>query len=169
MDIGYHTIKNRAPLSTTGSRPLCNNYIACRSFHPMKEEKSCGIIVFREDPGRKFLLLHYEEGHWDYPKGHVEKGETELETARRETEEETGITELDIIPGFREIMGYFYKRDRKTFHKEVIYFLAQTNQSAVTLSNEHIGFEWLGYEDAYSRLTFPNAKDMLKKAQSFLV
>jgi bis(5'-nucleosidyl)-tetraphosphatase len=136
----------------------------------MNEEKSCGVVVFREELGRRlFLLLHYGEGHWDFPKGHVEKGETELETARRETEEETGISRLDIVRGFRESMGYFYKRDRKTFHKEVIYFLARTDQGAVTLSDEHTGSEWLPYAEAYSRLTFPNAKDMLKKAESFLM
>jgi 8-oxo-dGTP pyrophosphatase MutT (NUDIX family) len=135
----------------------------------MNEEKSCGVVVFRVDQGRRlFLLLHYEGGHWDYPKGHVEKGESELETARRETKEETGISELDVIRGFHESMGYFYKRDRKAFHKEVIYFLAKTGQSTVTLSKEHVGFEWLSYPDAYSRLTFPNAKEMLKKAEIFL-
>ena len=135
----------------------------------MKDEKSCGIVVFRIDGAvRMSLLLHYEEGHWDYPKGHVEKGETELETARRETEEETGIAELDIIPGFYESMGYFYKRDGKAYHKDVTYFLAKTKQANVTLSTEHIGFEWLPYADAYSRLTYPNAKELLKKANSFL-
>jgi bis(5'-nucleosidyl)-tetraphosphatase len=134
----------------------------------MKEEVSCGVVVFRVDPGsglRLYLLLHYEEGHWDYPKGHVERDETTLETAKRETAEETGITELDFVPTFQESMGYFYKREKATFHKTVHFFLAKTGQSAVRLSHEHVGSVWLGYEEAYSRLTFPNAKEMLRKAE----
>jgi 8-oxo-dGTP pyrophosphatase MutT (NUDIX family) len=134
----------------------------------MIEEVSSGVVVFRIEPGsgrRLYLLLHYEEGHWDYPKGHVEKGETELDAARRETEEETGISQLDFVQAFRESMGYFYKRDRKTFHKEVFFFLASTGQGSVKLSKEHAGFEWLGYDEAYARLTFPNAKEMLRKAE----
>ncbi|MEW6722749.1 MAG: NUDIX domain-containing protein, partial [Candidatus Micrarchaeota archaeon] len=51
------------------------------------DEKSCGIILFREGEKRLYLLLHYEEGHWDFPKGHVEAGESEHEAASREAVE----------------------------------------------------------------------------------
>ena len=64
------------------------------------DEKSCGIVLFREEEGtRQFLLLHYPSGHWDLAKGHVEEGETEHETATRELLEETiQINRKTIVP-----------------------------------------------------------------------
>ncbi len=136
----------------------------------MPQESSSGAVVFREEGGRRlYLLLHYEAKHWDFPKGHVEKGENEEQTARRECEEETGINDLTLVPGFREIIEYFYKSKGKTMHKQVVFLLARTRKKEVTLSFEHIGFEWLPYKDALERLTFDNAKNVLRKAESFLV
>ena len=105
------------------------------NLHPpsfiMPDEKSCGAVVFRDapatggrkrkapEPARIYLLLHYEEGHWDFPKGHMEAGEDELATATREAREETGIGDLVFIGGFRERIGYFYRREGKAMHKEV--------------------------------------------------
>ncbi len=131
----------------------------------MPSEKSCGVIVFREDGGRRYLLLHYEEGHWDLPKGHVEAGESETETALRELREETGIQEVELTFGFRETIEYYYRREGRTMHKEVVFFLARTPVREVRLSDEHIGFEWLPYDEAIERLTFKNAKELLAKAE----
>ncbi len=135
----------------------------------MADELSCGIIVFREElPQRLYLLLHYEEGHWDFPKGHVEAGESEKEAALRELREETGIKDAELVFGFRERIEYFYRREGKTMHKEVFFFLGRTDSKDVTLSHEHIGFEWLPFEAALARLTYDNAKGLLKKAEKVL-
>ena len=133
-----------------------------------EKEKSAGAIIFRkEDKIKKFLLLHYSEGHWDFPKGHVEKNETELETAKREIEEETGLKELTFLPKFRETISYYYKRDGKLYRKEVVFFLAEASESAIKISKEHIGSEWLEFNKAMEKLTFKNAKELLKKANDF--
>lgn len=135
----------------------------------MPDEKSCGAVVFRKDGRRRlYLLLHYEEGHWDFPKGHVEPGEGEADTARRETAEETGISDLEFAFGFREPIEYFYRREGKTMHKEVFFFLAETKTAEVRLSYEHTGYEWLPFEEARAKLTFKNARDVLAKAERFL-
>jgi 8-oxo-dGTP pyrophosphatase MutT (NUDIX family) len=97
----------------------------------------------------------------------VERGEEERATAMRETREETGIDDLVFVSGFRERIEYVYRRGGKLMHKEVIFFLARTRTETVELSKEHIGFEWLAYEDALAKLTFDNAKNVLRKAYAF--
>src|SRR5271157_749655 len=131
-------------------------------------EKSCGAVVFKKNGEVKYLLLHYEAGHWDYVKGQVEPHESERETVLRELQEETGITEASFIEGFREVISYFYRREGKTVNKEVIFYLIESQESEVRLSYEHIGFEWLNYDKAMARLTFSNAKKVLEKANDFL-
>lgn len=135
----------------------------------MPKETSSGVIIFRkEGEGRKYLLLHYPEGHWDFVKGKREAGESREETARREAEEETGIADLSLIPEFQETISWFFRRDNKTFYKEATFFLAETKQEKVKLSYEHSGFVWKTYEAAIEQATFKNAKALLKKAEAFL-
>ncbi len=135
----------------------------------MPKEKSCGAIVFkRQKDGIKYLLLHYGAGHWDFPKGKQEKNETEEMAAAREIKEETGIENIELVENFNETVKYFYKKNEKTVYKEVIFFLAETHQEEIKLSSEHIGYAWLGYENAFKKLTFNNAKELLRKANQFL-
>jgi bis(5'-nucleosidyl)-tetraphosphatase len=145
----------------------------------MPIETSAGAIIFRRKPlvvatprGKKevflFLLLHYKEKHWDLPKGHIEKGETLEETTKREVKEETGISNIEILPKFKETIKYFFKWNDKNVMKFVTFFLAETKEKEVKLSDEHIGFEWLEFEAALEKLTFKNAKEILKKANDLL-
>ncbi|MEF8846899.1 MAG: bis(5'-nucleosyl)-tetraphosphatase [Candidatus Paceibacterota bacterium] len=135
----------------------------------MPVEKSAGVIIFRKKNHENlFLLLHYEGGHWGFPKGHIEEGETIKETAIREAKEETTITDLNFKEGFKEWIKYFYKREGKKFFKIVTYFLAETKQEEVEISHEHVGYKWLPYEQALKQVTFDNAKQILKAAHQFL-
>ena len=145
----------------------------------MPIEKSAGAVIFRpvkplRGHGVKkekilYLLLHYTARHWDLPKGHIEKGEKPEEAAQREVKEETGIKDIEFIPGFKETIKYFYKRDGKNFFKIVVFFLAKTKTKKVKISYEHRGFKWLPHKEALAQLTFKNAKDVLKKADKFLL
>ena len=136
----------------------------------MPKEKSCGAIVFKRQKGNsaKYLVLHYGAGHWDFPKGKQEKNEKEEQAALREIKEETGIEDIEFVGSFIEKINYFYKKGEETVYKEVIFFLAETHQEEITLSSEHIGYAWLSYENAYKKLTFNNAKELLRKANQFL-
>jgi len=134
----------------------------------MSSEKSCGAVIFRQTSERKYLLLHYEAGHWDFVKGHMEGNETEMETVLRETREEVGITDLSRIEGFRHRISYYYRRAGQTVFKEVIFYLLESKTDAVRLSREHVGFDWLSFDRAYERLTFKNAKDTIRKARNHL-
>ncbi len=133
------------------------------------DEKSCGIVVFRETDGKRFyLVLKYPGGHFDFPKGHIENKETEHETARRELYEETGIKDVEFVDGFREEISYIYRRQGKLSNKQVIFFLGKTESEAVEISHEHLEFFWLTFEDALTKITFDNAKNLLKKSEKFL-
>ena len=147
----------------------------------MPKEISAGAVIFRrEDSKIYYLLLHYTARHWDFPKGHIEEGEKEEDTVKREAAEETGIKDIKIIEGFKEWIKYFFrenynskknkKKDRKEWiFKTVIFYLAQTQTKEVKISFEHKGFKWLRYEDALKQLTFKNAKEILKKANDYLI
>ena len=134
----------------------------------MLREKSCGAVVFLKNTDVKYLLLHYEAGHWDFVKGNVEPHESEKETVIRELREETGIADAQFIEGFREKIEYFYRRQGATIHKEVIFFLIETHTEKVELSYEHVGYTWLDYQSAMEKLTFKNAKASLQKAHELL-
>ena len=138
-------------------------------FEERYDEKSCGVVVFRVENGEKyFLLLHYPGGHFDFVKGHVEAGETEEQTLRRELEEETGIKDLKLIKGFREPIAYLYRKEGKMSNKQVVFFLGKTETKEIVISHEHQGSLWLKYDEALKQLTFDNARDVLKKAKIFL-
>jgi len=134
----------------------------------MFNEKSCGAVVFAKTPEIKFLLLQYDAGHWDFVKGNVEPNESETDTVVRELGEKTGIVDAHFIEGFREKISYFYKRQGMSIYKEVVFFLMETHATKVVLSYEHVGYTWLGYQNALDKLTFKNAKDILEKARNFL-
>jgi bis(5'-nucleosidyl)-tetraphosphatase len=134
-------------------------------------DRSAGIVVFRSQGRigqREYLLLDYGK-HWDFPKGHPEKGESDAAAARRELMEETGIDDAELIPGFAHEIRYFYKDSKKRLvAKTVIFFLASTHAKNVTISDEHVGYAFLPYEPARKRLTFSNAREILRLAEEFL-
>ena len=135
----------------------------------MKEAISAGIILFNEnDEVRRYLLLNYPNGHWDFIKGGIEDGETPHETSIRETEEETGITDIKFVNGYKEEIEYFFRVDNNDVHKKVIFFLARTNSINVKLSHEHNDFIWLEYESALKKLTYKNAMNVLTRSELFL-
>ena len=131
-------------------------------------EKSAGIIIFNRGKETAYLLLQYNAGHWDFPKGHIESNEAEIEAAVRETLEETGISGVKLSEGFKEKLGYFFTKDGSKIYKEVVCFLAESKSKEVKLSFEHIGFEWLPFREAMERVTFNSSRKILEKANIFL-
>lgn len=120
------------------------------------------------DRDPRFYLLLQNGGRWDFPKGNIEKGESELQTVLREVTEETGLTDIKIVDGFRKIVEYFYRRGGKNVHKHVIYLLARTNDEKVKISFEHQGFGWFPYEKAREQASYENSKMTLNEAEGFI-
>ena len=136
----------------------------------MIEETSAGIVLFRKENSKNlFLLLHYPSGHWDFVKGKMEKGESVQQTAIRETKEETGITDINFIDNFEEWIEYNFQYKGELVHKKVVFFLAETKENKITISDEHLDFTWMDYNTAMEKTTFDNAKTVLTKAQELLI
>lgn len=133
------------------------------------DEKSAGAVIFRKENNVLFyLLLHYEGGHWDFPKGNVEENESERDTMSREVMEETGIKDTTIMDDFKENIRYFYRRSGQLVSKQVIFYIAETETKDVRISHEHKGFVWLPLDKALKQLTFKNAKKLLTRADEFI-
>lgn len=133
----------------------------------MTEEKSCGALVYRtKQEGVEILLLkHRFGGHWSFPKGHVEHGETECETALREVKEETGL-DIELLDGFRQSVEYYPKPSIK---KEVVYFLGYAENDTIKRQEEEISeICWVKLDDAHKSVTFRNDKNLINCAKKFL-
>lgn len=132
--------------------------------------KACGFVVVREgDPGWEYLLL--ESRKWaesGFPKGHVNDGESEIATARRETEEEAGLTNLEPLPGFRQIIRYPVTRKGRPHDKRSVYFLARTTGEDVRLSDEHTDFGWYPLPEARSKVPHGSLRQVLREAALYL-
>jgi len=141
----------------------------------MPKEQSAGAVIFRiENKERRYLLLHYptskraKKEYWDFPKGHLEKGETEQQAAVREVQEETGLHDITFASGFKERIQYYFRVEGKTIFKTVVFFLAFTKKKEIKISFEHKGFVWLSFEKAMKKLKFANARRILRAANQFL-
>jgi len=148
----------------------------------MPVEKSAGGVVFylRPDKTIEYLFLKHQAGHWSFPKGLIEKGETEEETAKREIKEETGLDKLSLIPNFRELDKFFFRvkydyqlsrgwKKGDWVFKAVIYLLFRSRTKKVRISFEHSDYCWLRYEEAVKKITFVSARKVLEKANEFIL
>lgn len=139
-------------------------------------EKSVGAVVFRrQDEEVLYLLLRYRSWQWDFPKGHMEKGESEEQTLRREILEETGISKISIFSNFRKSVWYFYqaknneKRERIeknkgiNIFKKVVLYCVETKDSKVKIDFENKDFIWLPFEQACKKISNANSRKILTK------
>ena len=127
-------------------------------------ERSCGaVVVTKIDGQRQFVLV--KGGYIGLPKGHMEAGESERETALREVREETCV-QARILPGFRRTVLYHLPNGND---KRVVYFLAEyDHQEAHQNPEEFLKVLVLPYHEALHALTFENDRVTLRAAERFL-
>ena len=133
----------------------------------MLKEKSCGALVCRAVPGgvKILILRHKLGGHWSFPKGHVEPGETERQTARREVKEETGL-EISLLNNFRELVSYSPKPG---VSKDVVYFLGKTDREETVMQPEEVSeIRWVDMAAAHEFLTYYNDKQLLRSVKRYI-
>ena len=111
----------------------------------------CGVVLVNFG---SILLLQYPQGHWDFPKGHVEEGDTDRKaTAARELAEETGISDIEFIEDFEFRTAYDFRHKGKRIDKQVFWYIAETETMAVKISHEHQEHLWLEWDSAMMQLT----------------
>ena len=132
----------------------------------MQYEKSCGAVIYTVQNGTRFYLVEQmQKGHVSLCKGHVEKDETELQTAEREIREETGL-DVEFVEGFRKTIAYFPRMDCM---KTVVLFLAYAEHTDARAQEEEVrAIQWLPFENAVEALTFDSTREILRQADAFL-
>ncbi|HEX8246535.1 MAG TPA: NUDIX domain-containing protein [Longimicrobium sp.] len=141
-------------------------------------QTAAGIVLFHVEGGeRRYLLVRSaltRRPIWEFPKGGVEAGETDEVAAERELQEEAGMRECDyrVLAGFREEERYVFTQGkgeaRTLIVKRVVYFLAESNTDAVTISHEAEAYRWAPYDEAHRLLRFPGKRAVLERAEAFL-
>ena len=115
------------------------------------------------------LLLQYPPGHWSFPKGHIEESDKDhFSTAKRELLEETGISEVSIIDGWKSRTEYTFFSKGTPTTKQVFWYLANTDELSVKLSHEHTNYLWVNFEEAFDQLTFEQEISLLRSAKDFI-
>ncbi len=134
------------------------------------EERAAGLILFRENSGRREYLLikNRRGGHWGFPKGHVEPGEDDFQAALREAAEEVHIRQIQLVPGFRTVVRYAFPRQNELVKKEVVLFLARTEEEGQPFREEVDDMVWLPFPEALKRITFPEQREALRQAENWL-
>ena len=149
--------------------PLCGgaeSAVSPEDNSAVRKEKSCGAVVYRmEASGPEFLLEHMIQGHTSIPKGHVENGETEEETATREIREETNL-EVELDSRFRHTVSY---SPAPGIQKEVVFFIARAvSEKLINQECEVSALEWLPYEEALAAMTYDTDRETLSEAKRYL-
>ncbi len=135
------------------------------------KDASFGVVPIHEQDGiRRFLLVHQMKGHWGFPKGHADEGETPTQTALRELAEEAGITSCELIGDelFIERYAYINKKGKRV-DKTVTFFLGRVDDPTVTIQPEEVqDYAWLTADEVGARLTFPEARELFSRVLEYL-
>ena len=119
--------------------------------------KAYGIIPIQE--GKVFLVRHKNGGHWGFPKGRPELGETPLETAKRELFEETGLSVVDLISDEPIV-------EERT--SKLVYFFPALVEGVLSLQTKEISEgQWVTPQEVVEKLTYPEAKAVGEKLRHF--
>ena len=132
-------------------------------------EQSIGAVIAYRTPHslhKQFILLKSPRGDWNIVKGHKENQETDYDTLKREIFEETGITSFNILTYLGNIKYKIMKAGFKV-QKEVKFYYVTTDDNHVVLSNEHVDYIWVYYEQAKKLLTFAQSRLILEKITKY--
>ncbi len=135
------------------------------------KDQSFGIVPVRRDANEyQFLLVQHHAGHWALPKGHAENNETDIEAARRELHEETGVANATLVPGVVLNETYYFKRNQQTITKSVRYFIGLVKDTAIHIQAAEIeAYTWANFDKAVGMITFSESRRILTEAHHYIV
>lgn len=141
-----------------------------KSTIPRMREASFGIVPYFVDGYRYlYLVVQHHGGHWGFPKGHPNDGESFFQTAQREFEEETGIRQYQLDPQRAFVESYVFDKGRTEVAKTVTYYSARVFSLEVRLQSAEINdHRWLPFEDAIKQLTFDGSKQVLVEVRNVI-
>ena len=133
-------------------------------------EQSFGVVpIYRKGTDLKFLLIQHTAGHWAFPKGHADEGETEIQTARRELREETGIADVMLItmPPFDE--HYRVNRKGQPREKLVRYWIGYVRDLRVRMQETEVqAYKWATLAEARQLITYIQSRNLLEEVVKYL-
>ena len=139
-----------------------------------REDSAVGIIPVYKKGDAEFLFCIVKEadGHWGFPKGHKEEGESDEEAALRELREETGIEKVDLIREQKFSEHYSFVRDEDRVEKTVVYIIGIVDTTEHLRSpefrDEISECKWVPYAHAKQTLTYPEAREVLDRAWEYM-
>ena len=140
----------------------------------IKEVFSCGVIAVRKVEGQfVYLLIKEAQGYWGLPKGHKEEGESDLNAAKRELFEETGIKDIELVEGKTFSCHYPVVSKEGDYEKHVLYFIGFVDKAdaSVTVGFEHeiLDTKWASFEEAQKLSDFASTQKVLEEVNKFLL
>ncbi len=134
------------------------------------KDHSFGVIPIYQQAGEaRYLLIQHHAGHWAFPKGHAEPGESEAETALRELREETGIRDVTLCSDRPIIETYRFSRNGQMVEKTVRYFVGLVHCETVRIQAEEIrNYRWATYDEAQALITYEESRRSLAEAHQRL-
>lgn len=131
------------------------------------KQKSCGAVIYRKNNNNvEFLLLFQRNSQtWSFPKGHIEAFEMDKQAALREIQEETGLT-VSLLDEFKESLFYPIS---DLIQKEVVLFLATSNQKVNISKDEIEKYAWVDKKTALSMLMHEDYEKILAKANDYIL
>jgi 8-oxo-dGTP pyrophosphatase MutT (NUDIX family) len=140
---------------------------------PVKRARSAGGVVFRRTPtGPEVLVLQHEGGKWMLPKGTIESGETPEAVARREVQEESRLSNIQVVGDLGEERYFFFWRSEDTYYdKTVHYYLMEFLGGEEPTPQREEGFiacEWVALDEAAARIKYKETREIIRRAREIL-
>ncbi|MBU0731901.1 NUDIX domain-containing protein [Patescibacteria group bacterium] len=134
---------------------------------PTKQVKSVGAVIINSK-NEVLIMFQKQNRYWELPKGKTEPGENEMETLRREIEEETGLSDLEVFEDARNSFSYKFTLHGHLINKRNVYYIARVKNSKVKLSHEHLDYKWVGIEEVNKLFKHKNQKVLVNKVKDYL-